>query len=261
MFSLNKNLLLTLVGILFFLSIIVISYNMWLVFACLFFILGINYIRGVEFRFVTSIFIAFLVSFLFYQLTNMLIDKLELSKAIRVLLNRILLVFFVVGMYFVHIIHKKKISFFNHKPKWNAPISMPFHSIKLSYFMIIGIIISGTIFIPFILQQGLSDLKSMLVISLLFSLINAPLEEFIWRGIILSSLKEFVSVKYALFISSIGFGLLHLAVGLPFIVSLLFSFGGLFYGVVVIKANSIYPAIILHFFINMGMVLSGMITE
>jgi uncharacterized protein len=42
-------------------------------------------------------------------------------------------------------------------------------------------------------------------------------------------------------------------------ICLLFSFGGLFYGIVVVKTNSIYPAILFHFAANMGMVLSGII--
>lgn len=75
----------------------------------------------------------------------------------------------------------------------------------------------------------------------------------------LSSLKEFVSIRSAVIITSIGFGLLHLTVGIPFIFSLLFSIGGLFYALVVMKTNSIYPSIIFHFVINVGMVLSGLI--
>ncbi|WP_407637248.1 CPBP family intramembrane glutamic endopeptidase [Bacillus cihuensis] len=136
---------------------------------------------------------------------------------------------------------------------------MPFHSIKLSYFLLIGIIISGISFIPFILQQEFSYIKSMLIFCLLFSIINATLEELIWRGFMLSSLKKYVSTTSAIIMTGIGFGLLHLAVGIPFIISLLFSFVGFFYAFVVIKTNSIYTAIIFHFVINIGMVFSGLI--
>ncbi|WP_147533322.1 CPBP family intramembrane glutamic endopeptidase [Bacillus marasmi] len=136
---------------------------------------------------------------------------------------------------------------------------MPFHSVKFSHFFLIGLIILTISFVPIIVQQELSYIESILLFNLLFSIINATLEELIWRGLMLSSLKEFVSNRSAVIITSIGFGLLHLTVGIPFIFSLLFSIGGLFYAFVVMKTNSIYPAIIFHFVINVGMVLSGLI--
>ncbi|WP_445486842.1 CPBP family intramembrane glutamic endopeptidase [Niallia sp. 03133] len=257
--SIKKNLTLSLIATLFFIGIIFITYSIWLDFAGIIFLLLIIYIANVDNRFVTSIFITFLMSFLLYQLANIFIDKFEISRELRVLINRGLLIIIIIGLSTVNLFHKKKISFFNHKVKWSNSISMPFHSIKLSYFMIIGVIISGTVFIPFILEQEFSYIKSILLFGLLFSIINATLEELIWRGIMLTCLKEYISVTNAVIITSIGFGLLHLIVGIPFIISLLFSFGGLFYGFVVIKTNSIYPAIIFHFVVNIGMVLSGII--
>nr|WP_280157667.1 CPBP family glutamic-type intramembrane protease [Priestia aryabhattai]MDH3131841.1 hypothetical protein [Priestia aryabhattai] len=38
-----------------------------------------------------------------------------------------------------------------------------------------------------------------------------------------------------------------------------FSFGGLFYAFVVLKTKSIYPAVVFHFIINLGMVFNGWI--
>lgn len=75
----------------------------------------------------------------------------------------------------------------------------------------------------------------------------------------LSSLRQNTSVVYAVTVTSIGFGLLHLSIGIPLLPSLLFSFGGLFYSIVVLKTDSIYPSIAFHMVINMGMVLNGWI--
>ncbi|QOR68935.1 CPBP family intramembrane metalloprotease [Cytobacillus suaedae] len=195
-----------------------------------------------------------------YQLINIYIENnYEMSIELRVLLNRVLLIVIVLGLFVTQLFNKKKISFFNNKPDLDSYIVMPFHSIRLSYFMIIGLFIPVISFFPFIMQQELSYIKSIIIFCLLFSIFNATLEELIWRGFMLSNLKEYVSVTSAIIITSIGFGLLHLAVGIPFIVSLLFSFGGIFYAFVVLNTNSIYPSIILHFFINVGMVLSGFI--
>lgn len=256
---LNKYSFLSLLSFVFFLGIIVFSYNSWMIGGCILFLLLIIYTIKQEYRPVTLIFIAFLVSFSIYLLINIYIENYEISRELRVLLHRVLLSFVVIGLCVAQLINKKKLSFFNNKPNMNSYIVMPFHSVKLSYFMLIGLIISAISFVPFIMQQELSFIKSVLLFCLLFSIINATLEELIWRGLMLSSLQEHISIRSAVIITSIGFGLLHLAVGIPFIFSLLFSIGGLFYALVVIKTNSIYPAIIFHFVINVGRVLSGLI--
>lgn len=108
-------------------------------------------------------------------------------------------------------------------------------------------------------HAGAEAVKSLLLFAFLFALINAVFEEMIWRGPLFSSLLRQTSVSYALIVTSAGFGLLHLAIGIPVAISLLFSIAGLFYGIVVYKTNSIYPAILFHFVLNIGMVLSGWI--
>nr|WP_239583652.1 CPBP family intramembrane glutamic endopeptidase [Metabacillus iocasae] len=107
--------------------------------------------------------------------------------------------------------------------------------------------------------DGSSFTKSFVTYGIFFSIINAFLEEFLWRGIMLSSLKSNVSTFFAVFTTSTGFGLLHISIGIPLVMSLLFSLGGLFYAVVVLKTNSIYPAIAFHLIINLGMVFNGWI--
>nr|WP_286170853.1 CPBP family intramembrane glutamic endopeptidase [Bacillus sp. NTK071] len=118
---------------------------------------------------------------------------------------------------------------------------------------------SSTILIPLFIHQEINYLKSILLFGILFAIVNATLEEVIWRGIMLSSLKRNVSTFYAVLITSIGFGLLHISIGISLIISLLFSFGGLFYAIVVIKTKSIYPSIVFHIVINLGMVFNGWI--
>ncbi|MGG2087002.1 CPBP family intramembrane glutamic endopeptidase [Priestia aryabhattai] len=122
-----------------------------------------------------------------------------------------------------------------------------------------GLIGSATIFVPLLFVEDISYTKSFVIYGIVFSVINAILEELLWRGIMLSHLKSNLSTFYAVFITSIGFGLLHISIGIPVIMSLLFSFGGLFYAFVVLKTKSIYPAIVFHFIINLGMVFNGWI--
>jgi uncharacterized protein len=135
---------------------------------------------------------------------------------------------------------------------------MPFHQINVAYFLLFGSIGSSVLLIPVIFQE-ISYIRSLFIFAILFALINASLEEVIWRGVMLSNLKRSVSTLYAVLITSVGFGLIHISIGIPVLLSILFSFGGLFYAIVVLKTKSIYPSIVFHMLINLGMVFNGWI--
>ena len=135
---------------------------------------------------------------------------------------------------------------------------MPFHQINVAYFLLFGLIGSSMLLIP-VLFQEISYIRSLFIFAILFALINASLEEVIWRGVMLSNLKRSVSTLYAVLITSVGFGLIHISIGIPVLLSILFSFGGLFYAIVVLKTKSIYPSIVFHMLINLGMVFNGWI--
>ncbi|WP_240904071.1 CPBP family intramembrane glutamic endopeptidase [Bacillus sp. N1-1] len=124
--------------------------------------------------------------------------------------------------------------------------------------MLFGLIGSSMLLIP-VLFQEISYIRSLFIFAILFALINASLEEVIWRGVMLSNLKRSVSTLYAVLITSVGFGLIHISIGIPVLLSILFSFGGLFYAIVVLKTKSIYPSIVFHMLINLGMVFNGWI--
>lgn len=248
-----------LLAFLFLTGIIVISYKIWFGLLVIFLAFLIVHIKFAQSRFLISLYVVFLVSFILFQSTNWLIGQYDISDEWRILLNRSSLFIIVAGLYLTHFFHKKTISFYHHKPQWNNHIKLPFHSISIFSFWIIGLIVNIAVFTPFVLQQDKSMLQSIFLFSLLFSTINAFFEEVIWRGVLFSSLQKTVSVTYATIVTSIGFGLLHLAIGIPLLISLLFSFAGVIYVIIVLKTNSIYPAILLHFVINVGMVLSGWI--
>lgn len=245
-------------------GIILTSYSIWLGSVFILFLLLIIYITNGKYRFLTAIIFSFLVSFSFFQITNIFIDSISIPVEIRVLLKRSLLIIIVSGLFLTYIFNKKEFSFFNHNPKWDNPVFFPFlwkgfHSIKASHFLLIALLINVAIFTPFILQQQISDIKSILLFCILFSIINGFLEELIWRGVLLSCFKEYTSDFYAIFMTSLGFGFQHISIGIPFYISLFFSIGGFFYAAIVFRTNSIYPAVIWHIFMNIGMVLSGMI--
>ncbi|WP_190238675.1 CPBP family intramembrane glutamic endopeptidase [Salipaludibacillus neizhouensis] len=259
MVLMRKYLSLSILALLFFLGIVVTALKMWFgiitVLLCLLFM----YVFKTNLRFITSIFISFIVSLSFFQFINIFILNYNLSTEVETLLNRSLLLIMVLGIWLTHLIHKKKLSFFNRLPEWDTYINLPFHTIKISSFLLVVFLVNILILSLFIFQQDISDIQSMLFFGLLFSIINATLEEFLWRGILLSSLTRYVSVLYGMIITSIGFGLMHLVIDMPLLLCIIFSFGGFFYAVLVLKTKSIYPAVLIHFMINIGMVLSGWI--
>ncbi|MBM7648530.1 membrane protease YdiL (CAAX protease family) [Bacillus ectoiniformans] len=255
----QKNIILTLLALLFFSGIIIVSLKIWNVFPSLFIVLLFILAVNKQYRFLSGIFIAFLLGFLGFQLMTEVVERFSLSEEWQVVLKRSSLLLIAASLISVLLLHNKQVAFFQHKLNWNQPMHLPFHTIKTSYFLMSAFIINIAIFIPFIAQQQWNEIQSILLFAFAFSLINAILEELIWRGLLLSALKKQVSQLYAITITSLGFGLQHLSIGFPLSTSLLFSFGGVFYAIVVLKTNSIYPAMFLHFVINMGMVLSGWI--
>ena len=219
--------------------------------------LFILYLSAKKNRSVISLFLFFLLGLLLFQLATGWINEWDVSKETKILLNRSFLLFILMALALSHLISKEKIRFFTVFPNWRRRISMPSHTISLPSFLLIGLAGSSTIFIPLIWSPEVSEVKTLFRFAIGFTILNATLEELIWRGVMLSSLKRNVSVLYAVTVTSLGFGLLHLSIGIPLLLSLLFSFGGLFYAIVVLKTESIYPSIVFHMVMNVGMVLNG----
>ena len=81
---------------------------------------------------------------------------------------------------------------------------------------------------------------------LLVAILPGICEEFMHRGILLRGLSKEKGVMYALVVSSILFGLMHLNIVQVFYASIL----GFLIGFVSVIGKSIYPAIIIHFMNN-----------
>ena len=80
---------------------------------------------------------------------------------------------------------------------------------------------------------------------LTIAIIPALAEEFAFRGIVMGMLKKY-SGALALIVSSAIFGLMH-----GNIVQIPFAFcGGLVFGFIALKTNSLLPGILIHFFNN-----------
>ena len=236
-----------------------ISYQQEVFTSIVFMGLVILLIFNKEKRFITSLLLAFLIGFMIFTVSNNFVGAMNISKEMKIILNRLFLGFIIIGIVFNYLFYNKKVFWYNEKPDWKNPIVLPFHKINTFWFWMIGIVVNGIVYLFFILQKDVEYIQSLLLFCLLFSLVNAVFEEIIWRGIMLSALKEFTSTGYAVFVTSVGFGLLHLAIGFSIYLSLLISVAGVIYAIITLKTNSIYPSIAFHLVINIGMVYSGFI--
>jgi membrane protease YdiL (CAAX protease family) len=133
--------------------------------------------------------------------------------------------------------------------------------VKIKFFLAIALTINTLAMLPFMVLNGWSSIQEVFVIAVIFSFTNAILEEFVWRGALLSRFSEQLGEKWAVVITSLGFGLQHYSLGFPWLVCIAFSFGGFFYGVVTVKSKSIITSIIWHIILNFLMVFSGMILK
>lgn len=184
-----------------------------------------------------------------------------LPRELHILLNRLSLVFVLLPLF---LFSKQPFIKFWRKPQWDAFVSFPFiwsgfHQAKVKWFLPIALAINIASFTPFLIQKESSFYQEIWVLALLFSVTNAVLEEFIWRGALLHTFSEQFGDKWAVVMTSLGFGLQHYSLGIPLGLCLAFSIGGFFYGGITIKSSSIVPSIIWHFVLNLLMVCSGLL--
>ncbi|WP_404427828.1 CPBP family intramembrane metalloprotease [Ureibacillus chungkukjangi] len=243
----------------FFIGIISISYEQGIFTACIFMGLLILLFFNREQRYITSVLLAFLIGFSIFMIANNFLEATSFTKEIKIVLNRLSLIFIILSLVVHSLIFPRKIVWYNNKPNWTEPIVLPFHKINIFWFWLIGIIVNAIVYLVFIVQKDLETLQTLFWFCIGFSLINAIFEEVIWRGLMLSTLVKITSPGYVVFITSVGFGLLHLAIGFSMGLSLLIAVAGVFYALITLKTNSIYPSMVFHFVVNVGMVYSGFI--
>jgi uncharacterized protein len=251
--------MLIMIATLFFLGITSISYQDNVFSIVVLMSLFMLFLVNKEKRFMISLLFSFLVGFVIVMFLTEFIQTMDLSKEIKIILSRFALVFILIAIVLNHLFFYKKVYWYNEKPDWRNPIVLPFHQVNTFWFWLIGIVVNVIIYLFIIIQKDIETIQSLLLFCIVFSLINAVFEEVIWRGILLSALKEQTSTRFAVVITSVGFGLFHLSIGFPFILSLLISVAGVIYAVITLQTNSIYPSIVFHFVINIGMVFSGLI--
>ena len=187
-------------------------------------------------------------------------------KELLIFFNRVSLVFILVPLFIVSFLSKSPFIAYWKKPRWKEFIYFPFiwsgfHRTSVKFFLFIALTANIVSFAPFVIRNGWSFIQEVWLLTIVFSITNAVLEELIWRGNLLSRFSEQLGEKWAVVVTSLGFGLQHYSLGIPWIICIAFSVGGIFYGGITIKSGSIIPSIIWHFALNILMVLSGLILK
>lgn len=94
---------------------------------------------------------------------------------------------------------------------------------------------------------------------IIFTLVNACLEEVVWRGLILPKAIALTNELQALIITALAFGLYHLSLGFPIWACLIFSVGGFYMGGAAIKSQGLLAPFIMHVAVNIIFVIYGLI--
>ena len=105
-------------------------------------------------------------------------------------------------------------------------------------------------------EYGYMNWIEIILLATSVSIIPALVEEFAFRGIIMGKLRKYGD-SFAIFLSAVLFGMMHGNISqIPFAFIV-----GLILGFIVVKANSLLPAIIVHFFNNFISVMFTIISE
>ncbi|UOQ49705.1 CPBP family intramembrane metalloprotease [Gracilibacillus caseinilyticus] len=199
-----------------------------------------------------------LAFYLYHAIHVHLLADISIAE-VRILLQRLSLIVVILVM----VVVTRPLMNFWKRPQWQASVRVPliwagFRDTSVRSYLFIALLISGLAFLlPFILQQNGSFSWEIVGFMLIFSVMNAVLEEIIWRGFLLSHFVVSFGTRWAVLLTSIGFGLQHALLGMSWLSCLAFSIGGFFFGAITINAKSILPAVIWHGFFNVLMVLGG----
>lgn len=94
---------------------------------------------------------------------------------------------------------------------------------------------------------------------ILFTLVNASLEEILWRGLILPRMTSLAGGMPGLIIASLAFGFYHISLGYPLGMCLIFAIGGFYMGGTALTSKGLAATWIMHIMVNLVMVFTGML--
>lgn len=186
------------------------------------------------------------------------IESFGLSPYSLVMSSQLLLLIPIIIISYVIKKFKLEISPFLKKPMLSGEIQLPFNiafSLRKNFFILCLLSILAIIGILLIKKDEVQWHPFLFI--LLFSIINALLEEVLWRGILLYKLITITNQRLGLIVTSIAFGLHTTMFGFSILISILYIFLGLIFGLFTLLSKSIIPAFIVHTLITILLIVSG----
>lgn len=203
------------------------------------------------------------IGFFFYLTANTFWIGDWSGKELQILFNRLSLMLILIPLFALSLYQHVPFMRYWQRPQWNERIGIPFiwsgyRHAKVSLFLLVSIAGAVLAFMPFIMAKGWEHIQEVWLLALLFSITNV-LEEVIWRGTLLSRFSEQWGDKWAVVATSLGFGLQHYSIGFPWWACIVYAIGGLYFGGITVKSNSMIPVILWHATINALMVFGGLL--
>ena len=208
---------------------------------------------------------AYFIGELLYLYGNRFIDSLSYHVNILLMLDKVLLLFPILMIFYVCHKFKQDVSLFFKKTKWNQGISLSFLSRRLFYlsiyrFLMIALSITTIMYLPFIILEAPNFQLRWFFWILVYAAISSIMEEVLWRGMIMTAMKNLTNESFAIFFSSAAYGFSYIMFGYSLSICLLISLFGCYWGFVTFRSGSVIPAMIWHFVFQVLMVLSGVFT-
>lgn len=215
-------------------------------------------------RFFGWIIILWHVSGLLYLYGHRLMDLLPYQHYQILILSEFLFIVYIIPLIYVGYKFKEKFKFMKGILNWRKKrLFITFLEkhlyISIVSLMILGIVLSLLVFFPFIIIRTIPFSFSFLFFLFLFSIINGFLEEWLWRGILLSAMLKMTNKVSAILFSSVAFGASQIIYGFSLKICLFYIAGGILLGWITIKSESFIIAAIWHSVLNMLLILSGFI--
>jgi membrane protease YdiL (CAAX protease family) len=220
----------------------------------------------VSFKIIVLFLIGYTISHFLREAINAVFYSEGVPNEVRIIISRFSIVAYILPFLFLgpqRVFTSEVIRIGNLR----ASISFPFiwHGKEdpiwrfLVIFAVITVVGSSFFIYSFTSNLNSSSIRILLYYGLIFSLVNSILEEWVWRGVILNQYVKWSGKVYGLIVTSLLFGMSHYDLGFSVWVCLAFSVGGFFLGGTAIRSNGIVASILMHIYMNLIFVVTGMI--
>lgn len=198
-----------------------------------------------EIRLFSWIFLSFFGGNLIQFYGDKFLEGIALNPYSVLIASQLLSIIPILSVWYVIKAFNREIISFGQKP------SKRMLSFTLIPFLLVIIMITIT-------HDGHNYLQLLLSL-LLFAGVHATLQEFIWRGILLTQMIKITNIKYGILITSLAFGINSTLLGFSTMIFISYFLFGLLLSYLTISTKSIVPAIIAHILVLCILFLIGML--